>query len=161
MVVMEAYTSFENTMLYYDYNVLPFNFMFIVNITSKSTPQDYKREIDLWMNAMPNGEVANWVVRVLLLMQISCFQIDCTIFLTFIEFFNYSNRSFKKFRIYLRNYLCNKYFMYCTIFKYKCKYSFIQNNSKKKVFFICIVCVSFSNCKKQINIHNRSHEFYR
>ncbi|XP_024867549.1 maltase 1-like [Temnothorax curvispinosus] len=62
LLVMEAYTNFEHTMQYYDYNVLPFNFMFITNLNSKSSAQDFKREIDSWMNSMPSGKIANWVL---------------------------------------------------------------------------------------------------
>lgn len=64
MVVMEAYTNFENTMKYYKYDLMPFNFEFITNINAQSNASDYKREIDAWMNSMPKGEVANWVVRI-------------------------------------------------------------------------------------------------
>lgn len=60
---MEAYTDLGHTIKYYDYNLLPFNFKFIRNIPSQSSAQDFKREMDSWMNAMPSGEVANWVVR--------------------------------------------------------------------------------------------------
>ncbi|XP_071628959.1 maltase 1-like isoform X1 [Temnothorax longispinosus] len=62
MVVMEAYTTLEHTIQYYDYNLLPFNFKFIRNLNSKSSAQDFKREMDSWMNSMPRGEVANWVL---------------------------------------------------------------------------------------------------
>lgn len=64
MMVMEAYTSFPHTMQYYNYNVLPFNFEFIINVTNSSSAQYFKQEIDLWMNSMPKGEIANWVVRI-------------------------------------------------------------------------------------------------
>lgn len=63
MIAVEAYTNFDHTMQYYDYNVLPFNFMFITNITVESSAADFKREIDSWLNSMPSGEIANWVVR--------------------------------------------------------------------------------------------------
>lgn len=62
MVVMEAYTSFNNTMKYYKYGLMPFNFQFITKINSMSTALDYKQEIDAWMSSMPQGQVANWVV---------------------------------------------------------------------------------------------------
>ncbi|EFN63688.1 Maltase 1 [Camponotus floridanus] len=64
LLVMEAYTSFPHTIQYYDYNVLPFNFMFIVNLTAKSSAKDFKEKIDLWINSIPHGEVSNWVVRI-------------------------------------------------------------------------------------------------
>ncbi|KMQ90254.1 maltase 1 [Lasius niger] len=62
MMVMEAYTSFPHTMQYYDYDVTPFNFMFIINVTNSSSAQYFKQEIDLWMNSMPKGDIANWVL---------------------------------------------------------------------------------------------------
>ncbi|CAL1684144.1 unnamed protein product [Lasius platythorax] len=62
MMVMEAYTSFPHTMQYYDYDVTPFNFMFIINVTNSSSAQYVKQEIDLWMNSMPKGDIANWVL---------------------------------------------------------------------------------------------------
>ncbi|KAL0120270.1 hypothetical protein PUN28_008137 [Cardiocondyla obscurior] len=62
MMVIEAYTDLDHTIEYYKYNVLPFNFKFIRNLTAASTANDYKREMDEWMNSMPKGEVANWVL---------------------------------------------------------------------------------------------------
>jgi len=61
---MEAYTNFEHTMQYYNYDVLPFNFEFVTNLTIQSSAEDFKREMDSWMNSMPKGKVANWVVRI-------------------------------------------------------------------------------------------------
>jgi len=63
-MVIEAYTSLQHTILYYDYNVLPFNFELTINVSYNSSPTDYKEEIDSWMNLMPRGEVANWVVSI-------------------------------------------------------------------------------------------------
>ncbi|XP_072743958.1 maltase 1-like [Anoplolepis gracilipes] len=62
LMVMEAYTSLPHTILYYHYNLTPFNFEFIRNITVNSSAQFVKDEMDLWMNSMPTGEVANWVM---------------------------------------------------------------------------------------------------
>lgn len=61
---MEAYTDFEHTMRYYDYGVEPFNFKFIIDLKAQSSAQDFKQAIDSWMNSMPEGKVANWVVRI-------------------------------------------------------------------------------------------------
>lgn len=61
---MEAYTDLDHTIKYYHYDLLPFNFKFIRNLTSQSSAPDFQREMDSWMNAMPRGEVANWVVRI-------------------------------------------------------------------------------------------------
>ncbi|XP_012529302.1 maltase 1 [Monomorium pharaonis] len=62
LIVMEAYTNLENTIKYYDYNVLPFNFEFIIKLKAQSTTRDFKREMDIWMDLMPKGEVASWVL---------------------------------------------------------------------------------------------------
>ncbi|KAL6264517.1 hypothetical protein P5V15_004625 [Pogonomyrmex californicus] len=62
LLVMEAYTNLKHTIQYYDYDVLPFNFAFIKNVNAQSSAQDFKREIDAWMNLMPSGEIANWVL---------------------------------------------------------------------------------------------------
>lgn len=62
LMVMEAYADPVHTMQYYDYNVLPFNFEFIINLKANSTTQDFKREIDAWMISMPKDKVANWVL---------------------------------------------------------------------------------------------------
>ncbi|XP_029679967.1 maltase A2-like [Formica exsecta] len=61
MMVMEAYTSFPHTMEYYNYNVTPFNFAFIINVTINSSAEVYKEKIDGWTNSMPSGKIANWV----------------------------------------------------------------------------------------------------
>ncbi|KAM0733412.1 Maltase 1 [Formica fusca] len=62
MMVMEAYTSFPHTMEYYNYDVTPFNFAFIINVTINSSAEVYKEKIDGWMNSMPSGKIANWVM---------------------------------------------------------------------------------------------------
>ncbi|XP_011157503.2 maltase 1 [Solenopsis invicta] len=62
LMVMEAYANLDNTMKYYEYNVLPFNFEFIIDLNAQSSAKDFKRQIDMWMEAMPKGEVANWVL---------------------------------------------------------------------------------------------------
>lgn len=80
---MEAYTNFENTMKYYDYDVLPFNFAFIINLNAQSSAQDFKREMDAWLNAMPREGVANWVVCInikLINILIRILQINCSFF---------------------------------------------------------------------------------
>lgn len=59
----EAYTSWENTVKYYNYGAnVPFNFKFITDAKATSSAADFKAIIDKWMSMMPNGGVANWVV---------------------------------------------------------------------------------------------------
>ncbi|KAL0120271.1 hypothetical protein PUN28_008138 [Cardiocondyla obscurior] len=62
ILVMEAYTNFTHTMEYYDYDVLPFNFDIIIELNSQSSALDFKQKIDRWMNSMPSGKIANWVL---------------------------------------------------------------------------------------------------
>ncbi|KAG5309991.1 MAL2 Maltase, partial [Acromyrmex insinuator] len=64
LMVMEAYTDPNHTMQYYDYALLSFNFKFIININAKSSAQEFKQQIDLRINSMPRGKIANWAVRI-------------------------------------------------------------------------------------------------
>ncbi|XP_053594544.1 alpha-glucosidase-like [Microplitis demolitor] len=41
---------------------VPFNFMLLGALNNKSTPLDFKRAIDSWLNYMPASEEANWVI---------------------------------------------------------------------------------------------------
>ncbi|NP_001153339.1 alpha-glucosidase-like [Nasonia vitripennis] len=60
--ILEAYTSIPKSMKFYDVGANPFNFMFIANLNNGSSASDFKRTIDGWLNAIPEGKVANWVV---------------------------------------------------------------------------------------------------
>ncbi|CAK9823385.1 Maltase 2 [Anthophora retusa] len=63
IILTEAYTTFDKTMKFYDAgSSVPFNFMFITDLNNQSNAYDFKRLIDRWMNNVPNGKVANWVV---------------------------------------------------------------------------------------------------
>ncbi|RLU25537.1 hypothetical protein DMN91_001693 [Ooceraea biroi] len=65
MILTEAYTDFNLTILYYTSgSTVPFNFMFIADLNNKSSAADFKRLIDRWINHVPAGPayVANWVV---------------------------------------------------------------------------------------------------
>ncbi|KAG5343522.1 MAL1 Maltase, partial [Acromyrmex charruanus] len=62
LMVMEAYSDPKHTMQYYYYNLLPFNFKFITNVNTTSSAQEFKQQIDLWMNSMPRGKIANWAL---------------------------------------------------------------------------------------------------
>lgn len=64
----EAYTTIENTMLYYgDANHegahFTFNFFLITNVNAESTAQDIVDTINLWTSNLPKGKISNWVVR--------------------------------------------------------------------------------------------------
>lgn len=64
MILTEAYADFDLTIEYYQSgSTVPFNFVFISDLNNKSSAADFKRNIDRWINNMPNGTeyVANWV----------------------------------------------------------------------------------------------------
>ncbi|XP_058791295.1 maltase 1-like [Phymastichus coffea] len=61
-MILEAYTSITKSMQFYEVGANPFNFMFIASLNNGSSAQDFKRLINGWMNAIPKGKVANWVV---------------------------------------------------------------------------------------------------
>ncbi|XP_058124503.1 maltase 2-like [Anopheles ziemanni] len=67
LMMTEAYTSLENTMKWYGNgnragSHIPFNFAMINQLSKDSRANDFKRVIDEWLNAMPNGAQANWVL---------------------------------------------------------------------------------------------------
>ncbi|XP_030388341.1 maltase A1 [Scaptodrosophila lebanonensis] len=67
VLLTEAYTSFENMIKFYGDGVrngshVPFNFDFLSNINNVSTAHDYAEHIQKWINAMPAGVYANWVL---------------------------------------------------------------------------------------------------
>ncbi|GAB1869740.1 alpha-glucosidase [Camponotus japonicus] len=62
VLMIEAYTDFPHTIEYYNYDVLPFNFGIIKNVTANSSAEYVKEEIDLYINSLPSGTIANWVL---------------------------------------------------------------------------------------------------
>ncbi|XP_011314711.1 alpha-glucosidase-like [Fopius arisanus] len=63
LMAMEAYTDINLTMRYYESGAsFPFNFGFIQRLRNDSSPNDFKSVIDEWMERMPDGSVANWVI---------------------------------------------------------------------------------------------------
>lgn len=63
IMMTEAYTTLNNTIKYYHYGShIPFNFNFITNATSTSNANVFKNIIDAWVEAIPKGGVANWVM---------------------------------------------------------------------------------------------------
>lgn len=64
IMMTEAYATLKNTIKYYNYGShIPFNFYFITNATNASNAAAFKNIIESWMKAIPEGGVANWVVR--------------------------------------------------------------------------------------------------
>jgi alpha-glucosidase len=68
ILMVEAYANLENTLRFYETENgkprahFPFNFILIENLNEGSSPHDFKNQIDQWLNQMPDGAVANWVL---------------------------------------------------------------------------------------------------
>ncbi|EFN70155.1 Maltase 1 [Camponotus floridanus] len=62
VMLIEAYATLENTIKYYNYGSIPFNFYFITNATDASDASVFKDIIESWMKAIPKGSIANWVM---------------------------------------------------------------------------------------------------
>lgn len=61
------YDSLANTMSYYGEQErplaeFPFNFLLVTELSEKTSAQQLKDLINSWMDAMPAGACANWVV---------------------------------------------------------------------------------------------------
>lgn len=62
VIFTEAYASLDNIVRYYGRSHFPFNFILIERLNVNSTAGDFKDVIDSWMDKMPPGGTANWVV---------------------------------------------------------------------------------------------------
>uniref|UniRef100_A0A1I8Q5Z4 alpha-glucosidase n=1 Tax=Stomoxys calcitrans TaxID=35570 RepID=A0A1I8Q5Z4_STOCA len=67
LLLTEAYTTFDNLMLYYgdgnrNGSMIPFNFYFMQNIVRNSTAAEIRSNILRWLNSMPKDVLANWVL---------------------------------------------------------------------------------------------------
>nr|XP_018916040.1 PREDICTED: maltase A3-like [Bemisia tabaci] len=67
VMMTEAYTTLDKTLGFYQYNGkpgahMPFNFFFITHVNGRSPAKDYQRAIQGWMQGMPAGHSANWVI---------------------------------------------------------------------------------------------------
>lgn len=63
----EAYGTIEKMVRYYgdgkkNGSQIPFNFELISTTNGNSNAVDFKLHIDAWLNSMPRGVSANWVV---------------------------------------------------------------------------------------------------
>jgi len=68
-MITEAYTSMENTMRYYGNETslgahMPFNFGLIDRLNDHSNASKFNYVINNWLNNMPEGKCANWVVSI-------------------------------------------------------------------------------------------------
>jgi alpha-glucosidase len=67
IIMTEAYTTLDNTMRYYGNETvngshMPFNFQIILNLRTSSTAANVNDVIHSWMDHLPKGKSANWVV---------------------------------------------------------------------------------------------------
>lgn len=69
-MMTEAYANLTFTMRYYQSDDgtrkgshIPFNFLMISDLNKGSSANDFVHTISKWLNYMPAGETANWVVR--------------------------------------------------------------------------------------------------
>lgn len=62
LFLMELSSDFPYMMKYYDIGTVPFNFKFLKELNNGSTVEDFQRNITTWMDLMPEGAVANWIV---------------------------------------------------------------------------------------------------
>lgn len=77
IMMTEAYANMTFTMRYYESDDgsrkgshIPFNFLMISDLNGDSTAQDFSHTISKWMNYMPAGFSANWVVSYSLMLHL-------------------------------------------------------------------------------------------
>ncbi len=66
VVMVEALSadlSVESLMQYYDVCDFAFNFNLIVHLAEPLTAQDVDQQVHDWLDNLPDGKTANWVVR--------------------------------------------------------------------------------------------------
>lgn len=70
IIMTENYASLELTLMYYGDafgrrgSQVPFNFGLISDLTANTSPSDYKKSIDSWIDNMPKADdyIPNWVI---------------------------------------------------------------------------------------------------
>lgn len=67
ILMLESYADIDLNMLFYGNLThlgahFPFNFELIKNTNINSTAKDFKTNVELWLNKMPKGHIANWVL---------------------------------------------------------------------------------------------------
>jgi len=60
---LSADLSVESLMQYYDVCDFAFNFNLIVHLAEPLTAQDVDQQVHDWLDNLPDGKTANWVVR--------------------------------------------------------------------------------------------------
>lgn len=64
-MLIEAYANISKSMDYYKAGAqFPFNFGFISDLSNDTTAEELKSLIDNWIDNMPKGSTANWVVSI-------------------------------------------------------------------------------------------------
>ncbi|KAJ8681865.1 hypothetical protein QAD02_017657 [Eretmocerus hayati] len=61
-LLLEVWGSIPNTIRFYNVGADPFNFRLLFEIDRNSTAQDFARVVGNWLNAIPQGQIANWIV---------------------------------------------------------------------------------------------------
>lgn len=79
-MIVEAYTTLENTMKYYGNKTkpgahMPFNFI-LTNLNDQSKAVDFNDSVLKWLDNMPEGKWANWVVSCIVKKQLKSYLYD-------------------------------------------------------------------------------------
>ncbi|KAJ8674283.1 hypothetical protein QAD02_005545 [Eretmocerus hayati] len=63
-LIIESHSSLTQTMKFYEFGGIPFNFMFLILLNGNSTASDFKNNITTWLDALPRGQKNNslWVI---------------------------------------------------------------------------------------------------
>lgn len=63
LMAVEVYAEIDQMIGYYKAGAdFPLNYDFIDNVSNSSSPQDFKKIIDGWMDNLPEGAVSDWGV---------------------------------------------------------------------------------------------------
>lgn len=70
-MITEAYTTIENTIRYYGNKTnlgahMPFNFGLIERLNDSSNATKFNDAVNSWLDIMPDGKCANWVVSIII-----------------------------------------------------------------------------------------------
>lgn len=68
-MITETYTNIQNTMRFYGNETnlgahLPFNFGLICSLNDQSNATNFNDAVHNWLDNMPKGKWANWVVNI-------------------------------------------------------------------------------------------------
>ncbi|KAJ8673808.1 hypothetical protein QAD02_005070 [Eretmocerus hayati] len=60
-LILETWGRESHVLGYYNVGADPFNFRLLFDVTNTSTAEETKEIISAWLNAIPEGEVTNWI----------------------------------------------------------------------------------------------------